>query len=79
MLSPSGCDVVFSDIFFFLYFGGTYHQRCSKYEVDGFRNVDKFLPFSPSSNPRRQESAEPLVENIGALLIDVYELQRVIN
>jgi len=55
---PLGCDAVYSGNFLDILEELTI-SVWSKYEVDGFRNVGKFLPFYPSSNPRRQESAEP--------------------
>jgi hypothetical protein len=54
---PLGCDAVYSGKFFGILEELTINV-CSN-EVEGFRNVGKFLPFFPSSRPRTQESAEP--------------------
>jgi len=51
---PLGGDAVHSVIFVDI-FDELSINVCSKYEVDVFRNVSKFLPFYPSSNPRRRE------------------------
>jgi hypothetical protein len=44
---------------------------CSKYDVDGFRNVGTFLSFYPLSSPRKGNKQSRCLENIGSRIIDV--------